>query len=195
MLVLDIESLKDARITLTLIFANILSYFIFNLAAPEEVFFFLVQINRKIIYEYQIWRLLSSIFLHADPIHLFSNMFALLLFGATVENNKIISKIQFLIIYFISGLIGNLFSLLLLELDSISLGASGAIFGLIGTAFIMVTTDDPSLIFFALFYIVFFLVTSLVEGINFWAHIFGLLGGISFGYLFYTRKRKSKPVY
>lgn len=195
MLILDFESLKDARITLTLIFVNILSYIVFNLAAPEEVLLFLAQINRKIIYDYQIWRLLSSMFLHANPIHLFSNMLALLLFGATVENNKIISKIQFLIIYFISGLIGNLFSLFLLELNSISLGASGAIFGLIGTAFIIVTTDDPSLIFFALFYIVFFLVSSLMEGINLWAHIFGLLGGILFGYLFYTRKMKIKPVY
>lgn len=195
MMVLDIESLKDARITLTLIFVNILSYFIFNLAAPVEVILFLVQINRNIIYEYEVWRLITSIFLHGDPIHLFSNMFALLLFGATVENNKSISKIQFLIIYFVSGLIGNLFSLFFLPLDTISLGASGAIFGLIGVAFTIIATDDRSLLFFALFYLVFFIATSFMPGINFWAHIFGLLGGILFGYLFYTRKRKIKLVY
>lgn len=195
MMILDIESLKDARITLTLIFVNILSYFIFNLAAPEEVILFLLQINRNIIYEYEVWRLITSIFLHGDPIHLFSNMFALLLFGATVENNKSISKIQFLIIYFVSGLIGNLFSLFLLPLDVISLGASGAIFGLIGVAFTIIATDDRSLLFFALFYLAFFIATSFMPGINFWAHIFGLLGGILFGYLFYARKRKIKLVY
>ncbi len=195
MLVLDIESLRDARITLTIIFINILSYIVFNLAAPEEVLLFLLQINRKIIYEYEVWRLISSIFLHGNPIHLLFNMFALLLFGATVENNKSISKIQFLIIYFFSGLIGNLFSLFLLPIDSISLGASGAIFGLIGVTFTIIATDDPSLIFFALFYIVFFIATSFMDGINYWAHIFGLLGGILFGYLFYTRKRKINYVY
>jgi len=195
MMVLDIESLKDARITLTLIFVNILSYFIFNLAAPEEVILFLLQINRNIIFEYEVWRLITSIFLHGDPIHLFSNMFALLLFGATVENNKSISKIQFLIIYFVSGLIGNLFSLFLLPLDTISLGASGAIFGLVGVVFTIIATDDHSLLFFALFYLVFFIATSFMPGINFWAHIFGLLGGILFGYLFYIRKRKIKLVY
>ena len=118
MMILDIESLKDARITLTLIFVNILSFLLFNLTAPEEVIFFFVQFNRNIIYEYEIWRLITSMFLHGDPIHLLSNMFALLLFGATVENNKSISKIQFLIIYFISGLIGNLFSLIFLPLDA-----------------------------------------------------------------------------
>ena len=195
MMVLDIESLKDARITLTLIFINILSFLLFNLTAPEEVILLLVQFNRNIIYEYEIWRLITSIFLHGDPIHLFSNMFALLLFGATVENNKNISKIQFLIIYFVSGLIGNLFSLFLLPLDTISLGASGAIFGLIGVAFTIIATDDHSLLFFALFYLVFFIATSFMPGINFWAHIFGLLGGILFGYLFYFRKRKIKLVY
>ena len=195
MMVLDIESLKDARITLTLIFVNILSFFLINLAAPEEVIFFLVQINRNIINEYEVYRLFTAIFLHGDIIHLFSNMFGLLLFGATVENNKSISKIQFLLIYFVSGLIGNMFSLILLPLDTISLGASGAIFGLIGVAFTMIATDEPTLLFFALFYIVFFITTSFLPGINFWAHIFGLLGGILFGYLFYIRKRKIKLVY
>ncbi|MCK4779461.1 MAG: rhomboid family intramembrane serine protease [Candidatus Lokiarchaeota archaeon] len=188
-MVLDIESLKDARITLTLIFVNILSFFLINLAAPEEVILFLVQINRNIINEYEVWRLITAMFLHGDILHLFSNMFGLLLFGATIENNKDISKIQFLFIYFLSGLIGNLFSLFLLSPTSISLGASGAIFGLIGVVFTMIATDEPTLLFFAFFYIVFFIVTSFLPGINFWAHIFGLLAGIAFGYLFYTRKR------
>ena len=165
MMVLDIESLKDARITLTLIFVNILSFFLINLAAPEEVILFFVQINRNIIKEYEVWRLFTAIFLHGDILHLFSN------------------------IYFVSGLIGNMFSLILLPLDTISLGASGAIFGLMGVAFTMIATDEPTLLFFALFYIVFFIATSFMPGINFWAHIFGLLGGILFGYLFYTRKR------
>lgn len=189
MMVLDIESLKDARITLTLIFVNILSFFLIILAAPEEVILFLVQINRNIINEYEVWRLITAMFLHGDILHLFSNMFGLLLFGATIENNKDISKIQFLLIYFLSGLIGNLFSLFLLSPTSISLGASGAIFGLIGVVFTMIATDEPTLLFFAFFYIVFFIVTSFLPGINFWAHIFGLLAGIAFGYLFYTRKR------
>jgi membrane associated rhomboid family serine protease len=195
MMVLDIENLKEARITLTLIFVNVLSFIIFNLALSQEYILLLVQINRKIINEYEIWRLFTSIFLHSDPIHLFSNMIALLMFGATVEINKNITKIQFLLTYFVSGLIGNVFSLLLFPLDTISLGASGAIFGLIGVAFVMIATDYPPLLLFALFYIGFFIVTSFTPGINYWAHIFGLLGGLLFGYLFYRRKNKIRLAY
>ncbi|MFW9882585.1 MAG: rhomboid family intramembrane serine protease [Candidatus Thorarchaeota archaeon] len=195
MIVLDIENLKDARITITLIFINIMIFILFNLAFPIEILLLFVQINRNILENYEIWRLFTAMFFHGDLIHLISNMFALLLFGATVETNKNITKIQYLIIYFSSGLIGNLFSLLLLPLNSISLGASGAIFGLIGVAFIMVATDYQPLLFLALIYVSFFILTSFTPGINYWAHLFGLLGGILFGYLFYIRKRKIKFIY
>ncbi|MFX1418565.1 MAG: rhomboid family intramembrane serine protease [Promethearchaeota archaeon] len=194
MMVLDIENLKDARITLTLIFINILSFFLFVFALPDVLIIF-VQINRNIINDFEFWRLFTSIFMHANPTHLISNMFALLLFGATVETNKNITKIQYLIIYFSSGLIGNLFSLFLLPLNSISLGASGAIFGLIGVAFIMVATDYQPLLFLSLIYVFFFILTSFTPGINYWAHLFGLLGGILFGYFYYKKRRKNKFVY
>ena len=195
MMVLDIESLKDARITLTLIFINVFMFFTFNFALNQNEILFLVQINRNIIYEYEIWRLFTSMFLHGDTLHLFSNMIALLIFGASIENNQRISNIKYLIIYFVSGLIGNLFTLILLPINAISLGASGAIFGLIGVAFIIVATDSPPLLFFAIFYIAYFVVASFAPGINLWAHIFGLLGGITFGYLFYIRNRKVRLVY
>jgi len=194
MMVLDVENLKDAKITLTLIFINIVIFIFYNFA-PPEIFELLVQYNRAVIENYEIWRLITSIFAHADPIHLFSNMIALLLFGATVETNVNITRIHYLIIYFLSGLIGSLFSLFLLPLDSISLGASGAIFGLIGVAFIIVATDYRPLLILALIYIVFFLITSFSPRTNYWAHIFGLLGGIIFGYIFYVRKRKIKLKY
>ena len=120
-------------------------------------------------------------------------MIALLLFGSAVENNY--SKLQYLIIYFISGLIGNLFSLILLPLNVISLGASGAIFGLIGAAFVLFAGDgDRSLILLGLFYLFFFIIASLAPGINIWAHLFGLMGGILFGYVF-IRKRKIQDYY
>ncbi|MFX0002738.1 MAG: rhomboid family intramembrane serine protease [Candidatus Hodarchaeota archaeon] len=189
MMVLDIQNLKDAKLTLTLIFVNILVFFLFNLAAPQ-IFELLVQKNRYVIENFEVWRLFTSIFVHADPLHLFSNMIALLFFGATVETNSRINKIQYLIIYFVSGLIGSFFSLLLLPMETISLGASGAIFGLVGVSFIIVATDYRPLLILSLTYIVFFIITSFSPGINYWAHLFGLLGGILFGYFFYTRKRK-----
>ena len=195
MMVLNIESLKDARITLSLIFVNVLMFIVFSVALPQENVLIFVQINRNVILNYELWRLFTSLFFHGDYIHLFSNMLGLLIFGATVENNRNISKLKYLIIYFISGLIGNLFTLILLPLNTISLGASGAIFGLIGVAFIIVATDSPPLLFYAIFYIAYFVVASLGPGINLWAHIFGLLGGLIFGFFFYTRNRKVRLDY
>ena len=189
MYVLDADSIKQSRITLSLIIINIFCFITFNIILPIEYILTLVQINSNII-NGEYWRLFTSMFLHADIMHILSNMIALLLFGAAVENNY--SKLEYLLIYFISGLIGNLFSLLLLPLNTISLGASGAIFGLIGAAFILYTVEgEKTLILLGLFYLAYFIISSFAPGINLWAHLFGLLGGICFGYLF-SRKKKSR---
>lgn len=189
MYVLDADSIRQSRITLSLIIINIFCFVTFNIILPIEYILTLVQINSNII-NGEYWRLFTSMFLHADIFHILSNMIALLLFGAAVENTY--SKLEYLLIYFISGLIGNLFSLLLLPLNTISLGASGAIFGLIGAAFILYAVEgERTLIFLGLFYLAYFIISSFAPGINLWAHLFGLLGGICFGYIF-TRKKKKK---
>jgi len=188
MFILDASNFKEARITIFLISINTLLYVFFTFAF-EDVFYLLVQFNSKIINELEIWRLFTSMFLHGDALHLFSNMVSLLIFGAYVEHNY--SKYQFLIIYFISGLIGSFFSMLLLHLDTISLGASGAIFGLIGAAFsLLIIQRDPPLIFLGLIYVFYFVFSSFSPGVNYFAHIFGLLGGLIIGYLL---KRNKKP--
>ena len=112
-----------------------------------------------------------------------------------METNQKLSKLKFLVIYFISGLIGNVFSLFLLPANVISLGSSGAIFGLIGIALIMVIIDNRSLLPFALLYIGYFIISSFMPGINMWAHIFGLLAGLLLGYIWYYRRNKVSELY
>lgn len=181
-MILDADDIKNSKITLSLILLNIICFIVFGSPAGERYLLLLVQINYKIIENIEIWRLFTSMFIHSDIMHLFSNMLGLLIFGVLVENN--FSKLEYLILYFFSGLIGNLFSLFLLPVFSISLGSSGAIFGLIGTSFLIIALENPSLLMLALLYVMFFLASSFSPGINLWAHIFGLVGGIIFGYLF-----------
>jgi len=191
MFVLDSESFKRARITLTLIFINVL--FFFTVSFNFEIQYLLVQINYNVIYKLELWRLLTAMFIHGDILHVFSNMIGLLLFGATVENSA--SKLKFLVIYFISGLIGNIFSLILLPINAISLGASGGVFGLIGAAFVLITLEkDKSLILLGVIYLLYFVFTSLAPDINLWAHLFGLLVGILLGFIFISKK-KTKQTY
>ncbi|HAS75029.1 MAG TPA: hypothetical protein DCS67_12865, partial [Clostridiales bacterium UBA8960] len=76
----------------------------------------------------EFWRLFTAMFLHADLMHLIFNMMALFILGRDIE--RFFGKKKFLVIYFISGLIGSGASYLFI--DSVSVGASGAIFGLMG---------------------------------------------------------------
>lgn len=75
----------------------------------------------------EIWRLVSAIFLHGGVGHLLYNLFALLFFGFALE--KLIGSRKFLIVFFGTGIIANMISV---NFYSSSLGASGAIMGIIG---------------------------------------------------------------
>lgn len=75
-------------------------------------------------------RMLTCAFLHAGLIHLISNMYALYIVGTEVE--QFFGKVKFIFIYIISAIMGSLFSVVFSSPNSISVGASGAIFGLFG---------------------------------------------------------------
>ena len=75
----------------------------------------------------RVWTLLTAIFLHSGIVHLLYNLFGLALFGSILEN--IIGSRKFLILFFISGLVASIISL---PFYTRVLGASGAVFGILG---------------------------------------------------------------
>ena len=77
----------------------------------------------------EIWRLFTGVFLHAGIIHLFTNMYSLAIIGSQLEN--FVGKVKFVIIYLVSAVSGSLMSCVFSE--TLSVGASGAIFGLLGS--------------------------------------------------------------
>lgn len=76
------------------------------------------------------WRLLSATFLHGGLVHLGLNMLALWTIGPLLE--RIYGRVQFLLIYLVSGLAGSLMSLHYAAQTKVSVGASGAVFGIVG---------------------------------------------------------------
>lgn len=80
----------------------------------------------------QPWRFVSSIFLHGGLAHLVLNLFALVLFGSILE--RFIGGRKFLLVFFSTGVLANLVSV---NFYNSSLGASGAIFGIIGALVIV----------------------------------------------------------
>jgi membrane associated rhomboid family serine protease len=122
------------------------------------------------------WRLLTAAFLHYGPIHIGMNMLALWWFGQPLE--YALGRGRFLLLYLVSGLAGSAGALLVSPL-AVTVGASGAIFGILGAA--LVLERQGSLVFGgqALTLIVINLVfTFAVGNISIGGHIGGLVGGV-----------------
>ena len=122
------------------------------------------------------WRLLTAGFLHAGFFHLFFNMFSLYILGGMLE--PAIGRLRFALIYFVSLLAGS-FGALLVEPDSLTVGASGAIFGLMGAAVIVMRNRGISLMESGLgiWIGLNLLITFTVPNISIGGHIGGLVGG------------------
>jgi len=142
------------------------------------------KINQAIVLG-QWWRLLTAVFLHADLLHLGMNTYALIAFGPQVE--QIYGRWRFLLSYLTAGLTGSAFSFLLNPYPSV--GASGAIFGLIGMlgAYFYRYRHQLRSGRAALGNILFILAYNLFYGlanprVDNWGHIGGLLAGLTLGW-------------
>ena len=127
------------------------------------------------------YRLASSIFLHASLVHLICNMYSLYVIGPQVES--FYGKVKYFFIFMLSGISGSLLSSAFMADNMISVGASGAIFGLLG-----------SILYFGYHYRVYLgntlksqiipiiglnlIIGLFFTGIDIFAHIGGLIGGI-----------------
>ncbi|CUR62313.1 Rhomboid family protein [metagenome] len=83
------------------------------------------------------WQLLTSAFTHVEIWHVAMNMFALFLFGPALE--QIVGRARFLAVYLVSGLAGSVLVLWLSASDGSTVGASGALFGLLGALLVTAT--------------------------------------------------------
>lgn len=143
------------------------------------------------------YRLFTSMFLHFGYDHLFNNMVVLVAMGWNLELE--IGKIKFLIVYFVSGLAGNILSAWLDILTgsmAVSAGASGAIFGIIGALLYVAIRNRGRIGEISGKGLVFMVVLTLYYGftsggVDNMAHIGGLAAGFLMGVLLY-RKRKGK---
>jgi rhomboid protease GluP len=149
---------------------------------PNNLYRFGALVNTNMMASYvDLFRIVSSIFLHGGLLHLLCNMYSLYILGPQLES--FFGKTKFIIIYIVSGVIGNLLSLAFLQDSVVSVGASGAIFGLLG-----------SLLYFGYHYRVYLSgviksqiipliilnlgIGFIASGINNFAHIGGLIGGV-----------------
>ena len=145
----------------------------------------------------QWYRLLTSAFLHEQgfsgfgPAHIIFNMWALIIVGPPLE--RLLGRVRYLAVYLLSALGGSVFFYFVAPVNSVALGASGAIFGLFGAWFVVsrkLRVDVRAIVFLIALNLA---LPFVVGGIAWQAHVGGLITGglITAAYAYAPRKNRT----
>lgn len=181
---------KPLMMTYILIGLNTVGYIVESILSNN-----LLQINPYVMafvgqYNYFImiygwwWQLVTSMFMHVNIMHFMLNMFWLWLLGLQYE--RLFGRNSLLLTYLATGLLGNILTLLISPIQTISLGASGAIFGIFGVLLIFQGMIGGNIWYSVMYGIIIFIINSGFH-VNIWAHLGGLVGGALIGY-YYAKK-------
>lgn len=169
-------------VTVGIIFINLVVILAMELMGGSENIDTLIAFgaldSSRIFNNGEYYRLFTHIFLHIGWMHFFSNSLSLYIFGSRVE--RYYGKINFLIIYILSGIFGGIIAIVFN--DAVSAGASGAIFGLMGAVFNYIVVRRTSMAGFDKYIIYMFAILAigsgfLISGVNYYAHIGGFISG------------------
>lgn len=175
--------LRAYPLTAFLIAANLFMFLLLVLNGgsqdPETLSRFGALDSMRMVSMADMWRLISSMFLHAGFDHLLFNMFAMFVFAPPLE--RVFGKWKYLLFYLACGIVGNVLSMVM-YVEFFSVGASGAVYGLFGAYLFIVlfrqgALDEQSrktiLVILGLGVIYSFIVPQ----INVYAHLGGLAAG------------------
>jgi rhomboid protease GluP len=178
-----LRALNGASVTSVLIGANVVVFVLMLLTRAPTSVRTLARFGALIapVPPGQWWRLVTAMFVHIGPLHLLFNMFALTIFGGTIELRY--GKARFLALYLGSGVLGSAASLAFSH-ARISAGASGAVFGIFGAWIALALTHRShpamrgqlrSLLFLVGFNLY---IGATTPGVDNGAHVGGLVGGM-----------------
>ncbi|WP_461866924.1 rhomboid family intramembrane serine protease [Thermococcus sp.] len=176
--------MKHGKVTLALVALNIVMY-LFEVILSRNLIWIstnvlalLGQVNYYVLHGAW-WQLITAMFVHVGLLHIALNMFFLYQLGSQLEN--LFGGKVLLIIYLISGLVGNLLTLLFLPPYTISAGASGAVFGVVGVLIMATGIMGGNMASAILNAFILFAINSVFPGVNAYAHLGGLLTGSVIG--------------
>lgn len=128
------------------------------------------------------WRLITSLLVHVDLQHFLSNSICLFVLGSSIE--KQLGHFSFIIIFFLSGILGNISTYIIMPLEYIHAGASGGIFGLLGAQLFLLysryrSSNPRDIAIFSIMIFILLLFTFFNPSANPISHLTGLIiGGI-----------------
>jgi membrane associated rhomboid family serine protease len=184
----------DAVVVKSLIAVNVLVFLLQqggrtgrgDVTARFEMFGYAVAHNGEV------YRLLTSAFLHANVLHILFNMFGLWIVGPALE--AALGRVRFLAMYLVAALAGSVCSYFLGNNLVPALGASGAVMGAFGAYFIVARArrvDSRQIVVLVVINLVYGFATP---GIDNWAHIGGVIGGVAMAFLFTRTERLERSV-
>ena len=190
---------KNNIVTMSIIAINIILYIITAIMSKNifdinaYVLLYMGGNYGALVSHGQVWRLLTCAFLHGGLIHILCNMYALYALGPQVE--ILFGRVKYIMIYLFSAIGGSLLSYIFSP-SSLSIGASGAIFGLFGAmvVFVLKYKDKiPKRVLNNLFGVIILnlLIGFNLQGIDNFAHIGGLLVGALVAFLFLMQKTRN----
>lgn len=152
--------------------------------------------DNALILQGQYWRFITPIFLHANLLHLSMNILNLLVLGVFLE--RLLGHTRFLLVYFVSGVVSIIASFHFAP-QELSVGASGAIFGLVGAYSLFILSHRRALRrggLVAIPWLILVIGVNLsiglfVQNVDNFAHIGGLLAGCLLGWWFAPSYRMS----
>jgi len=184
------EKFKEYPVTYILMAISIVVFVIPALSTSWDNSFYMFGVlhGYSIVVKGESYRLLTSIFMHGDAMHIIMNMLSLYIVGTMVE--KLFTVRAYLTIYFVSALFGS-FTSIYMHLGGQAVGASGAIFGLFGAlaGFVFVhrvTMKNQFISFmknFGVILLINLVIGFAVPNIDVSAHVGGLVAGIVGGYM------------
>jgi membrane associated rhomboid family serine protease len=121
------------------------------------------------------WRLLTSAFLHGSLLHIGFNMFVLFALGPTLE--RVLGHGRYLALYLLAALGGSVASYVFSDIRTVSVGASGAIFGLMGALLVAGRRLKSDMRQVAILLVINVVIGFLAPGIDWRAHLGGLVVG------------------
>lgn len=195
----------EAVCTVALIVVNVAVFMIMTMFGDTEDAVFMLQHGAMyepfVIQQHEYYRIITCLFLHFGIEHLLNNMVMLGALGWNLELE--IGKVRFLVIYFVSGIAGNILSLfydLSTENPAVSAGASGAIFGLMGALLYVVILNRGRLGRLSGRGMLIMVALSLYfgfasSGVDNFAHIGGLVSGFILAVILYRKKKTYEGSY
>lgn len=189
-------------VNLILISINVIVFLVLSFMGDTEDAYFMflhgANFTPSVVCDGEYYRLISCMFLHFGIEHLFYNMLVLLFLGDTLE--KTAGKVRYLIIYLAGGILGNVASVvfdLFTEEYSVSAGASGCIFSVIGALVCVVILNKGKLEDYSGRRLLMMAGLSVLQGltaagIDNCAHIGGMLSGFLLALLFHRKLKNRK---